>query len=84
LIRKYKQKKGIDDIERAKARVRDEEGPAMQITPGPAMGWAPDGKEDRTGTEMPDERHWNARWPSKEEKESSGEASRQLLTDAKS
>ncbi len=81
LIRKYKKEK--NSVEQAKKAVRGERGPAMQITPGPAMGFAR--KEDRTGVEMPDEKYWNAKDPQKE-KESSGKASndRQLLTDAKS
>ena len=83
LIRKYKKEKGIDSVEQAKKAVRGEQGPPMQITPGPAMGFAE--KEGRSGVEMPDERYWNAKNPQKE-KENSGKASngRQLLTDAKS
>jgi hypothetical protein len=84
LVHKYKKEKGIDSVEQAKQAVRGERHPAMQITPGPAVGWAPNSNEDdRTGVEMPDERHWNARWPPKEEKESPSKASRQLLTDTK-
>lgn len=82
LVRKYKQEKGINDIEQAKKEVRGERGPAMQITPGPAKGFAQDPKDDRTGTHMPDEKYWNARWPSEEKNGS--EKGRQLLTDAKS
>ena len=84
LIRKYKEEKGIDSVEQAKKAVRGEWGPAMQITPGPAMGFAETSENNRTGVEMPDEKYWNAKDPQKE-KETSGKASndRQLLTDAK-
>ena len=85
LIRKYKKEKGISSVEQAKKAVRGEQGPAMQITPGLAMGFAENPEDNRTGVEMPDEKYWNAKDPQKE-KENSGKASngRQLLTDAKS
>lgn len=81
LIRRYKQKKGIDDLEQARQAVRKgkQNGQSFQITPGPAMGWADNPDDDRTGTEMPDEKYWNAKWPEREKSKSKG---RQLLTDA--
>lgn len=80
LIRKYKKEKGIDSLEQAKKVVRGEDGAAMQITPGPAMGWA-DSNENRTANvEMPDEKYANAVDPEKRE---SRRTERQLLTDAK-
>ena len=84
LIRNYKEKKGINSVGQAKQAVRGKRGPTMQITPGAAMGWAPNGEEDRTGVEMSNEKYWNAKDPQKE-KENSGKASnsRQLLSDAK-
>lgn len=81
LIRKYKKEKGIDSLEQAKSAVRGEDGAAMQITPGPAMGWADDPEDDRTGVEMPDQKYYNARCPEREQ--SNEKNSRQLLTDAK-
>ncbi len=80
LIRKYKKEKGIDSLEQAKKAVRGEHGSAMQITPGPAMGWANDPEDDRTGVEMPDRKYANAVDPEKRE---SRQTERQLLTDAK-
>jgi hypothetical protein len=80
LIRKYKKEKEIDSLEQAKSAVRGEDGAAMQITPGPAMGWADDPEDDRTGVEMPDEKYANA---VDSEKRESRQTERQLLTDAK-
>ena len=85
LIRRYKQQKGIDDLEQARQAVRKgkQNGQSFQITPGPAMGWADDGSDDRTGTEMPNQEYYNAYWP-EENDNGSGQSGRQLLTDAKS
>lgn len=82
LIRKYKREKGINDLEQARNGVRGEEGAAVQVTPGPAMGWADD-PDDRTGVEMPDQRYLNAKWPERERQKSSSKSQRKLLTDAK-
>lgn len=84
LIRRYKQQKGIDDLEQARQTVRKGrgDGPTFQITPGPAMGWADDPDDDRTGTWEPEEKYWNAKWPEREQSEGSSKG-RQLLTDAK-
>ena len=82
LIRKYKKEKGIDSLEQAKSAVRGEHGAAMQITPGPAMGWA-DSNQDRTANvEMPDRKYANAVDPNQKENRQT-ENRRQLLTDAK-
>jgi len=81
LIRRYKQQKGIDDLEQAKDGVRGESGAAMHITPGPAMGWA-DTDGDRDEVFDPDEKYWNAKWPEREQQNGSSESQRQLLTDA--
>jgi len=78
LIRKYKREKGIDDLEQAKDAVRKRKK-TMQITPGPAKGWADNPEDDRTGVEMPDEKYYNAHWPKENDSKGGG---RQLLTDA--
>ncbi len=82
LVRKYKREKEIDDVEQAKDAVRNRDA-SIQITPGPAMGWADEPEDDRTGVEMPDEEYYNAYWP-EEQNEGQSQNRRQLLTDAKS
>jgi hypothetical protein len=81
LIRKYKREKGIDSLEQAKQAVRGENGAAMQITPGPAKGFADQPDNDRTGVEMPDQKYYNAKWPEKEKQNE--QQTRKLITDAK-
>lgn len=83
LIRRYKQQKGIDDLEQARQAVRKgkQNGQSFQITPGPAMGWA-DTDGDRDEVWEPEEKYWNAKWPEREQNNSS-KTGRQLLTDAK-
>lgn len=82
MTQKYKKQKGIDDLERARQEILGSDGKALNVTPGPAMGWA-DTDGDRDEVVEPDQKYWNAKWPEQENSSSKGGNGRQLLTDAK-